>query len=251
MTMNGTTVFRGGSVFDGHRHLPGHGVVRRRRPGACGACRRTGSTTPSAPAPPRSTSRAGCCCPASSTPTCTRSRAASSGSAATSPRRTPARTTSRIVGEYAAAHPELPWILGGGWAMAAFPGRYADRGRPRRRGPGPAGVPAQPRPPRRLGEQPGDGDRRHRPRQPRPRARPLRARRRRATRPAPCTRARWPWCPGTARPPRTTRTTAACSRASATCTRWASPPGRTPSSARTPAATTPPRRTSGPRPAGT
>ncbi len=28
----------------------------------------------------------------------------------------------RIVGEYAAAHPELPWILGGGWAMSAFPG---------------------------------------------------------------------------------------------------------------------------------
>ncbi|MBD8869071.1 amidohydrolase [Nocardioides donggukensis] len=28
----------------------------------------------------------------------------------------------RAVGEYAAAHPELPWILGGGWAMAAFPG---------------------------------------------------------------------------------------------------------------------------------
>ncbi|RYP82166.1 amidohydrolase [Nocardioides guangzhouensis] len=28
----------------------------------------------------------------------------------------------RVVGEYAAAHPELPWITGGGWAMAAFPG---------------------------------------------------------------------------------------------------------------------------------
>jgi len=28
----------------------------------------------------------------------------------------------RHVGEYAAAHPDLPWILGGGWAMAAFPG---------------------------------------------------------------------------------------------------------------------------------
>jgi predicted amidohydrolase YtcJ len=26
------------------------------------------------------------------------------------------------VGAYAAAHPELPWILGGGWSMAAFPG---------------------------------------------------------------------------------------------------------------------------------
>ncbi len=26
------------------------------------------------------------------------------------------------IAAYAAAHPELPWILGGGWAMAAFPG---------------------------------------------------------------------------------------------------------------------------------
>ncbi len=26
------------------------------------------------------------------------------------------------VGEYAAAHPDLPWVLGGGWAMAEFPG---------------------------------------------------------------------------------------------------------------------------------
>jgi predicted amidohydrolase YtcJ len=28
----------------------------------------------------------------------------------------------RLIGEYAAAHPDLPWITGGGWAMAAFPG---------------------------------------------------------------------------------------------------------------------------------
>ena len=28
----------------------------------------------------------------------------------------------RIIGDYARAHPHLPWILGGGWAMAAFPG---------------------------------------------------------------------------------------------------------------------------------
>ena len=26
------------------------------------------------------------------------------------------------IASYAASHPELPWILGGGWAMAAFPG---------------------------------------------------------------------------------------------------------------------------------
>lgn len=28
----------------------------------------------------------------------------------------------RVIGEYAAAHPEIPWILGGGWHVAAFPG---------------------------------------------------------------------------------------------------------------------------------
>ncbi|MFC6344684.1 amidohydrolase family protein, partial [Nocardioides hankookensis] len=28
----------------------------------------------------------------------------------------------RIVKAYADAHPERPWILGGGWAMSAFPG---------------------------------------------------------------------------------------------------------------------------------
>ena len=28
----------------------------------------------------------------------------------------------RIIGDYAAANPDAPWILGGGWAMSAFPG---------------------------------------------------------------------------------------------------------------------------------
>jgi predicted amidohydrolase YtcJ len=28
----------------------------------------------------------------------------------------------RVIGEYAAANPEVPWILGGGWSMDAFPG---------------------------------------------------------------------------------------------------------------------------------
>jgi predicted amidohydrolase YtcJ len=32
-----------------------------------------------------------------------------------------------LIGQYAAAHPDRPWILGGGWSMAAFPG-----GRPTR-----------------------------------------------------------------------------------------------------------------------
>src|SRR3990170_3145651 len=32
------------------------------------------------------------------------------------------------VGEYAAAHPERRWIVGGGWAVGAFPGGTPDRG---------------------------------------------------------------------------------------------------------------------------
>jgi predicted amidohydrolase YtcJ len=28
------------------------------------------------------------------------------------------------IAQYAADHPELPWILGGGWAMPAFPGAH-------------------------------------------------------------------------------------------------------------------------------
>src|SRR3982751_3962010 len=28
----------------------------------------------------------------------------------------------RIIGEYVTARPDVPWILGGGWAMTAFPG---------------------------------------------------------------------------------------------------------------------------------
>ena len=90
--------------------------------------------------------------------------------------------------EYLAHHrgvrPEPPgraldprWGLGDG----GVPGRYADRGRPRRGRARPAGLPAQPRPPRRLGQHPGAGDRRRPPRQPGAAARPLRARRRRHT----------------------------------------------------------------------
>ena len=44
------------------------------------------------------------------------------------------------VGAYARAHPDVPWILGGGWAMAAFPGGTPSRrARPRR--PRPPGLP--------------------------------------------------------------------------------------------------------------
>ena len=33
-----------------------------------------------------------------------------------------ARSTSASSRDYAGAHPELEWILGGGWAMDVFPG---------------------------------------------------------------------------------------------------------------------------------
>ena len=59
---------------------------------------------------------------------------------------------------------------------AGVPGRHPDRGRPRRRGARAAGVPAQPRPPRRLGQQQGPRDRRHRREHAGPSRRPDRAR---------------------------------------------------------------------------
>jgi predicted amidohydrolase YtcJ len=34
----------------------------------------------------------------------------------------------RVISDYAAAHPERPWILGGGWYMSAFPRGAPDRG---------------------------------------------------------------------------------------------------------------------------
>ena len=61
------------------------------------------------------------------------------------------------IAAYAARTPELPWILGGGWSMAAFPGNTADRSRSRRPRARPAGLPGQPRPPRSLGEHSGSG----------------------------------------------------------------------------------------------
>ncbi len=33
----------------------------------------------------------------------------------------------RVIREYAAAHPSLPWVIGDGWAMPAFPGGIPDR----------------------------------------------------------------------------------------------------------------------------
>ena len=116
----------------------------------------------------------------------------------------PARTTSPRSRAYAAAHPDAPWILGGGWAMAAFPGGTPDGRRPGRGGPGPAGVPAQPRPPRRLGQQPALELAGHRRATPRPADGRIE---RDADRPADrarCTRARCRW--SSRHVPRTTAT---------------------------------------------
>ena len=81
------TLFTGGSVFDGHRHLPGarpagRGRQGRRgaRPGGLGRALDASSTTR------WSTWPAGWCRPGSPTRTCTRSRAGWSGCAATCPR---------------------------------------------------------------------------------------------------------------------------------------------------------------------
>ena len=38
-----------------------------------------------------------------------------------------AREARRLVGRYAAAHPDLPWITGGGWSMEWFPGGVPSR----------------------------------------------------------------------------------------------------------------------------
>ena len=103
------------------------------------------------------------------------------GVPATGSRRTPTRTRSAA------------WITGGGWSMEAFPGGTPDRGAAGRARARPAGVPAQPRPPRRLGQHPRPGAGRHRRPDPRPRRRADRARRRRRPRPACCRRARCSW----------------------------------------------------------
>ena len=106
--------------------------------------------------------------------------------------RRPARTTSRTVRGVRRRAPRAAVDPRRRLGDVRVPRRHADRGRPRHRGPGPAGVPAQPRPPRRLGEQPARCelagiDRR----QPGPRATAASSATPTGARPAPCTRARW------------------------------------------------------------
>ena len=73
-------------------------------------------------APRWSTSPAGCSCRASRTPTSTRWVGASTCSSATCTISTPPRGTSRPSRPTPRRNPDVPWILGGGWAMDVFPG---------------------------------------------------------------------------------------------------------------------------------
>ena len=132
-----------------------------------------------------------------------------------------------------ATHPEEEWVRGGGWSMSAFPGGTPARGRPRRRGGGPAGVPAQPRPPLGLGEQRRAAAGRRR--TPAPPTRPAggSSATRTALRPARCTSRRWTWSTSWSRSRRRSSRTPRWRRRSATCTRSASPAGRTRSSGST------------------
>ena len=154
-----------------------------------------------------------------------RARAASSASSTTRAART---STCAIVAEYAAAHPDREWILGGGWSLADFPG-----GLPRREDLDRV-VPDRPVfLPNRDGHDAWVNTealelRRHHEGHARPRRRPDRARPgRHAARHAPRGR-------GGPRRAARARTTVRgglprgrCSRASATCTASASRPGRT------------------------
>ena len=145
------------------RRRRGRSSTDGRDRGSSSAAARPDGADRAGPAPGWSTSRAACSRPASSTPTCTRSRAGWSGCAATCPRRDdPRGLPRRDRGVRRRRTRTTPWILGGGWAMPAFPGGTPTAADLDRGGAGPAGVPAQPRPPRRLGQQPGAGDRRDR-----------------------------------------------------------------------------------------
>ena len=244
-------VFRNGHVFDGRTHLPGHGlavadgrvvaVVPGRRPRRVRRPRRRGGR-------PRRRARAARLPGRPRAPGAGRRRAA----ALRPDRAGHAGGVPRAVRAYAEAHPDRAWVLGGGWAMPAFgPHRTAGR-RPRRGRRRPAGVPAQPRPPRRLGEHRGAAARRHRPRDT---PDPADGRIERDADGAPTGTLHegamalvQRHVPGDHRRGARRRR---CSSRRRTCTRSASPPGRTRSSGPTPATATRPRRTCGPSSAGT
>ena len=156
----------------------------------------------------------------------------------------------RLVRAHADARPDAAWILGGGWAMAAFPGgtpTAADLDAvvperpvflPNRDHHGAwvntralelAGITSD-TPNRRTGASSGTPT---------------------AARPAPSTKGRCSWWRGCSPRPRPPSTTRGCSRGRPTSTPSASPGGRTRSWGPTPAWTTSARRTSGPRSAET
>ena len=150
-------LFRNGTVFDGRRFLPSGTCVRVRAlasPASAQARARTPGPSGRRDPPSPSTWRAACCSPGSSTRTCTRLRAGLSGCAATCRTPTGWPTTSRCPRVRAGEHPDRrgspaaagPWTRS---PAASRPGMTSTRRA------GPAGVPAEPRRPRRLGEQPG------------------------------------------------------------------------------------------------
>ena len=140
----------------------------------------------------------------------------------------------RIIADYAAANPDAPWILGGGWYMDVFPGGTPTKETLDARRARPAGCLDQPRRSRRMGQLARAGARRRHARHTRSPRRPDRTRRRRravrhAARRRDGARRR-----RVAPQPTPTRTTPpACGCAGATSTRWASPAGRTRSSGST------------------
>ena len=133
---------------------PGRGG-RRGRADRRGRARRPTSRRRPARASRWSTSPAACSRPGSSTPTSTRSRAVSSGSGATCPGHEGRDGYLAAIASYAADHPEVAVDPRRRLGDAGLPGRHADRGRPRPGGGRPARLPAQPGPPRSVGQQPG------------------------------------------------------------------------------------------------
>ena len=175
---------------------------------------------------------AACCCPGSRTPTSIRRQRPRHAPVRPARRSTRWPTTGESSRTTPTPIPDAPWILGGGWSMDVFPGGLPDEGGARCGGARPSRLPAQPRRPRRVGELPGAGARRDHARDAGSGRRADRARRRWRARRGRCTRVR---CAGrSARAGRRRRRCAEGLRiAQRTCTRWASPRGRTRSSTTT------------------
>ena len=181
-----TTAFVNAAVFDGHRYLgPVDGAVVVRTGGSRdrrAARRRRGRRRR------RWAARAG---------VRRRARARRAGRARADPvqpRRGP--HARGVPGDHRGVRRHATRTSRGSSAVAGRwpPSRAARRPRPTStRSCRPAGLPAQPRPPRRLGQHPGAGDRRHHAATARSRRTAATSATPTASRPAPCTRARWTW----------------------------------------------------------